>query len=78
VARTPRSKLGLAFRDAFAAIPGRRDEVYLKHGFPILFPNRQYLLAGFRIMRAARVGVFADLPDDQDTSAPDATGAIRR
>jgi hypothetical protein len=54
------------------------DEILLKHGFPTLFPERQFLLEHFRIMRAARMGPFAGLSDDRVTSAPDPTGAVRR
>jgi hypothetical protein len=52
--------------------------VLLKHAFPTLFPDRQYLHDSFRIMRAARMGLFADLEDDRVTTAADPGGAVRR
>jgi hypothetical protein len=52
--------------------------VVMSYAFPTLFPDRGYLLDSLRIMKGARMGLFADLEDDRVALPGDATSAIRR
>jgi hypothetical protein len=52
--------------------------VVLKQACPTLHPDARFIHDCFRMLKAGRVGAFAEFEDERISTTPDATGAIRR
>jgi hypothetical protein len=54
------------------------NEQLMSWACPAIFPERELAQTCFKMLKQARMGVFANYEEDRVASSPDPTGAIRR